>query len=137
MHENVATRGADGFSDADFVGAFGNGNKHDIHHADAADHEGNRSDNSKHARNNCEKGASWVSDFVAVSHGKIFVAMFLSDESGFDIFGDFGKTIGVFGFDVDLLDLGGAGDFVERVDIHDESVVEVDVVEIDGFFDFV
>ena len=32
-------RGADGFADADFAGALGDGDQHDVHHADAADHE--------------------------------------------------------------------------------------------------
>ena len=31
--------GADGFSDADLAGALGDGDEHDVHHADAADDE--------------------------------------------------------------------------------------------------
>ena len=36
-----------------------------------------------------------------------------------------------------MLDLSGADELIEGVDIHDEGIIEVDVVEIDGFVDFV
>lgn len=41
LEENIARRGADGFTDADFAGALRDGDKHDIHDADAANDERN------------------------------------------------------------------------------------------------
>ena len=78
-----------------------------------------------------------MSDGVAVGDGEVFVAELLVGEGFFDVGGDGGKAVGVGGFDVDLLDLSGAGDFVETAYIHDKGIVKIDVVEIDGLFDFV
>ena len=36
LGEDVVALGADGFADADLAGAFGDGDEHDVHHADAA-----------------------------------------------------------------------------------------------------
>lgn len=40
LEENIAAACANGFSDADFVSAFRNGNEHDVHDADTSDDEG-------------------------------------------------------------------------------------------------
>ena len=42
LDEDVVALGADGFAHADFAGALGDGDQHDVHHADAADDEAYR-----------------------------------------------------------------------------------------------
>ncbi len=113
MKEDVAGGGADGFSDADFVGAFGDGDEHDVHDADAANDEGDAGDDGEDARDDAEEGAGGVGDFVALENGEVGVAGFGGDERFFNGGGGFFEGVGVFGFDVDLLDLEGVVDFVE------------------------
>ena len=137
LHENVAGAGADGFADTDFVGAFGDRDEHDIHDADAADDERNGGDEGEDAGNNREEGVGGVSDFVAIGNGEILVAGFVVFQTGVDLGTGGFERVGGGGFDVDLLNLGGTDDFIHGFDIHDEGVVEVDVVEIDGFVEFV
>ncbi len=79
MEEDVAGGGADGFADADFVGAFGDGDEHDVHDADAADDEGDASDERKDAGDDREESASRVSNVVASEDGEISVAGFVGD----------------------------------------------------------
>src|SRR5271155_1108365 len=43
LDEDVVALGADGFAHADFTGAFGYGDEHDVHYADAANNQANRS----------------------------------------------------------------------------------------------
>ncbi len=137
MHENVLARGADGFAYADFVSAFRNGNEHDIHDADTANEERDTADESKYAGNNIEKSAGGVGNFVAVSDGKILVAGFLGRKGGFDIFGYLWKDLDIGGFDVDLLDLNSAGETGESFGVHNDGIVEINVVKINGFIDFI
>ena len=47
--------GTDGFSDADFVATFGDGDEHDVHDADATDDEGNAGDQRKNAGDGTKK----------------------------------------------------------------------------------
>ena len=53
-----------------------------------------------------------MGDVVTIGDGEVLVAKFLIGEGLFDTFGDLGKGIGVSGFDIDLLDLNGAGDAI-------------------------
>ena len=78
-----------------------------------------------------------MSDTITIADRKIVITVLQIDKSISDVTRDSVKTIGVGGFDVDLLDLGGAGDLVEAGRVHNKSVVEIDLVEIDGFADFV
>ena len=133
LHKDVAGAGTDGFADTDFVGAFGDGDEHDIHDADAADDERDSSDEGKDAGNDGKERVSRMSDFVAIGNGEVLVAGFIIFQTGVDLGAGGFKSVGGGGFDVDLLDLGRANDFVHGFDVHDEGVVEVDVVEIDGF----
>ena len=48
---------ADGFADADFPGSFGDGDEHDVHHADAAHQQSHRSDREHQHENQ-------IADFV-------------------------------------------------------------------------
>ena len=48
LQKDVAAAGANGFADTDFACAFGDGDEHDIHDADAANDEGNASNNGEH-----------------------------------------------------------------------------------------
>jgi len=50
LEEDLAVGGADGFADADFAGAFGDGDEENIHDADAADDEGDSGGKSEHIR---------------------------------------------------------------------------------------
>ena len=50
LEEDIEIGSANGFSDADFVSAFGDGDEHDIHNANTANEEGNASNEGKHAR---------------------------------------------------------------------------------------
>ena len=76
MDEDVFETGADGLTDADFVGALGDRNQHDVHNADAADDERNGGDESKNAGNNHKEGIGGVGDGVAVGDSEVFVAGF-------------------------------------------------------------
>ena len=76
LGENVAAAGADGFSDADFVGAFGDGNEHDVHDADATDDEGDAGDEGEHAGDDREERAGGVGDFGARHDGEVLFFVF-------------------------------------------------------------
>ena len=78
-----------------------------------------------------------MSNFVAVGDGEVLVAEFLVSESLLDTFGDLGEGISVGSFDIDLLNLSRAGDAIKRGGIHNQGVVKINVVEIDGAVDFV
>ena len=78
-----------------------------------------------------------MSDLIAVSDGEVVVAVFVASKSFFDASRYGGKAVGVGGLDIDLLDLGGTGGFIKRVDIHNEGIVVVEIIEVDGFVDFV
>ena len=73
-----------------------------------------------------------MSDIVAVGDGEVLVAEFLVLKGFGDVLRDGGEAVGVGGLDIDLLDLGGAGDLVEGIDIHNEGVVKIDIVEVNG-----
>ena len=112
MHENVARRSANGFSDADFVITLGDRDKHDIHDADTANYERDTGYYGQHAGNNSKEIASWVGDLVAIGDGEIGIALFGFGEGVFDVARDSGEAVGISDFDVDLLDLGRAGNLV-------------------------
>jgi len=105
LDEDIITGSADGFADADFVGAFRNGNKHNIHYTNTANDKRNASDKSKHTGNNGEKGRGRVGDVVSVSDGEISVAGFVFDKFFANFVRGLFKSAGSFGLDVDLLDL--------------------------------
>ena len=105
MEENVAGRGANGLSDANFVGALGDRNKHDVHDANATDDERDASNESEDAGDDAEKRAGGMSDFFAFENGEIGVAGFGGDEGFFDGVGGLLESVSVFGANVDLLDL--------------------------------
>src|SRR5947209_19241410 len=44
LHEDVSAAGADGFADANFLGALGDADEHDVHHANAADEQADGGD---------------------------------------------------------------------------------------------
>lgn len=135
LEEDVHVRGADGFADADFVGAFGNGDEHNVHNADAANDEGDAGNEGEHAGNDLEEGASRVGDGVAVRNGEVGVARFGLDERIGDLLGGGSEGVGGGGLDVDLLDLEIIIDVDEAGDGDDDGVVEVNVIKIDGVVD--
>ena len=47
-------------------------------------------------------------DIIAIHDGEIFVAFFGFGEFSLDCFGERSEDAGVFGFDIDLLDLEGS-----------------------------
>ena len=131
MEEDVGAAGADGFADADFVSAFGDGNEHDVHDADATDDERDRGDEGEHAGNDGEEGAGGVGDFVAGKDGKILCA-----GPGICEFGGDGVYCAIYGvgsgdFGVDLLNLK-VGECGNVIGIDDEGMVKIDIIEVDG-----
>ena len=58
------------------MGAFGDGDEHDIHNSDAADDEGNTSNKSQHTRYDVKEGTGRVSDLIAIGDGVVFLATF-------------------------------------------------------------
>ena len=60
LQGNVKGGGTNGFSDADFMGAFGDGDEHDVHNSDAADDERDARDECEHTGDDIEEGASWM-----------------------------------------------------------------------------
>ena len=118
------------------MGAFGNRDEHDVHDADTADDEGNAGDDGENPRDNREERAGGVGDFVAREDDEVGVARFGGNEGFFDVGGNFGDGVGIFGADVDLLDLEGVVDFVEIGGGDEQGRVEVNVVEVDWVVDF-
>ena len=53
-----------------------------------------------------------MGDFVTVSNSEVVVAVFGVGEAVFNVGGYSGEAVGISGFDVDLLDLGGTGGFI-------------------------
>ena len=131
LHEDVAAGGADGFPDADFVGALGDRDQHNVHNADTADDERNTSNEGKHTGNHVQHGARGVSDLIAVSHGEIGVTGVVLDQGGFDGAGGGRKVADSGGHNVDLLDLRSAEEFTRDLNIHKESFIKIDIVEVD------
>ncbi len=77
-----------------------------------------------------------MGDFVTLEDGEVGVAGFGGNERFADGVGGFFKGVGVFGFDVDLLDLEGVVDFVKGRGGDEEGIVEVDVIEINWVVNF-
>ena len=77
-----------------------------------------------------------MSDFFAFENGEIGVAGFGGDEGFFDGVGGLFEGVGVFGANVDLLDLKRVVDFIKGGSGDEKGIVEVDVVEVDGVVDF-
>ena len=105
MEKDVATGRADGFSNADFAGALGDGDEHDIHNPDATDNQGDTSDEGEHAGDEGEEIRGGMRDVFAIGDGEIIVAFFGLFELGFDSFREGREEIGGFGAGGDLLDL--------------------------------
>ena len=105
LEEDVYTGGTDGFTDADFVGAFRDGDEHNIHDADAANDEGDTGDKSEHARDDGEERASRVGDLIAVGDGEVVIAEFSGREGLVDFFGGGGDGGSGGSADVNLLNL--------------------------------
>ena len=62
----MGVSGADGFSDANLVGAFGNEYKHKVHDTNAANKEGNTGNNSEHKGDDSIEITDRVGDIVTV-----------------------------------------------------------------------
>lgn len=67
---------ADGFANADFAGAFGDGHEHNVHDADAAYDERDASDESEHIGNDREERAGWMEVVVTSDNLEALVAFF-------------------------------------------------------------
>src|SRR5918999_453934 len=48
LPEDVGARRADGLADADLLRPFRHAHQHDVHHADASDHQGDEGDGRQH-----------------------------------------------------------------------------------------
>lgn len=112
------------------MGAFGDGDEHDIHDADTANNDRDTSDDGEHARNKGEETTGGMGDLVAVRDGEIGIAGFRFGKGGADgIRGRF-KSVGSGDFDVDLLELERFVEFFEAIDMNEDGAIEVDIVEI-------
>ena len=78
-----------------------------------------------------------MGNIVTIGNGKILVTKFLLGEFGGDFVRSGGKAVGVGGFDVDLLKLVGASKLTQRFGTHNEGIVKINTVEIDGLVDLV
>ena len=87
------------------MGAFGDGDEHDIHDTDAADDERNTSDEGEHAGDDREEGAGGVGDLIAISNREVVIVEFGGGEGLVDLFGGGGDGGSSGGADVDLLNL--------------------------------
>ncbi len=157
LSEDVGGFCADGFADADLSGAFNDGDEHDVHHADAADEEGDaRNAAEEHGHHGADGGAG-AENFRHVADIEVIVgigseAMAVAEEEG--DFGLQGVELGfVFGTEVDLGEVidaedlhhgGGVGDddLVIGVEpslitfgLQDANDAVVDAFDFDGFSD--
>ena len=53
-----------------------------------------------------------MSNVVAIEDGEVRVAVFRGDEGFAEVFSGFFEVVGIFGADVELLDLEGVVDFI-------------------------
>ncbi len=132
--EDVTGGCTDGFSDADFAGAFGDRDEHNIHDADAADDEGDAGHDGEHARDKTEEVRSRVRNVVAIHNREVFVALFDLGQLSFNLFREGSEGASVFGFDVDLLDLERDALGLQEVGVDENGVIEINVIIIDRVF---
>ena len=131
LEHDMAGACADGFADADFACAFGDGYKHDIHDADAADDERDASNEREHAGDNREKRASWMEVVGTGNNLVILVAFFGFGKLFVDGFDGALNLVGGFSADIDLLDLDRRFEGAGEIDINETGIVEIDTVEVD------
>ena len=112
-------------------------NEHNIHDPYAADNKRDCCYQCQHPGDDHKERAGRMGDLVTIGNGEILIAEFLISEGSFNIRGNLGKGISVGGFNIDLLDLNRTGDFIHGFGIHDEGIIEVDIVEVNGFVDFI
>ena len=62
---------------------------------------------------------------------------FVGEITSISVEGTATNGVTTYNFDVDLLNLGRAGDFVKAANIHDDSIVKINVVEVNGLIDLV
>ena len=61
----------DGDADADLTGALGDAHQHDVHDADAADHQRDARDRAKQDGHHIRAGRGHLGDFLLVAHGEV------------------------------------------------------------------
>ena len=126
--------GADGFSDANLVGTFGNRYEHKIHDTNAANKEGNTGNNSEHKGDDSIEITDRVGDIVTVIDCKTAWWAFEVGESFIDFVCGILNILIVFDGDVDLLNLRIEG--FDLVKVNDDGLIKINTIEVDGIFDF-
>ncbi len=136
MGEDVPSFGADGHAESDFPGAFGDGDVHDVHDADAADEEGDACNAGEEHRHHVGRGVHHAAEFllrsdvevVGITGTEFVVAAEQSRDFLFRFFGLFLAQGGA----VDALEVGdgehpfldgGVGGEDEVVLVHAHGVV--------------
>lgn len=99
----MTVAGADGFADADFAGAFGNRNEHNVHDADASNNERDGGDGGHGGGKGVKELAGGLSNLSAREDGVIWLSFVVFVECFFDALHGSRQFIGGGGFDVDLL----------------------------------
>lgn len=129
----MTVTGADGFADANFAGAFGNGNEHNVHDANTSNNERDGGDGGHGGGKSVEELAGGLSNLSAREDGVVRLSSVVFVECFFDTLNGSGEFISGGGFDIDLLELERV--LMERFasfKANDGSAVEVDVVVVDG-----
>lgn len=120
---------ADGFSNTNFVGAFSNGNQHEIHDTDATNEEGDCSNTAEHNRDHREEVTGWVGNVRAIVNSEVAGGTFEVSKSFSDLLsGGFGFLI-IFYSDIDLLNLGI--EVFNLFNIDDNRLVKIYTIEVD------
>ena len=87
LQADVARLGAHGDANADLAGAFGDADEHDVHDADAADHQRNAGHGAQQEGDDFGDGIHGVGDFLLVEDVEIVAlvageAMTLAEQAG-------------------------------------------------------
>ena len=73
LRQNVAPLGADGHAQADFAGALGDADQHDVHDADAADQQRDSGDGRQQQRQGAGGGGEGAGDIGQIADVEIVV----------------------------------------------------------------
>ena len=122
LREDVSAMGTDGEADTDFAGALGDGNKHDVHDADASDDEGDSGDAREQSRHGFRRSGGGGREFFLGADGEVgFATATALSEEVFDGELNARDVFREIGLDADHADIGASGDSLHVRGVGDED----------------
>src|SRR6185369_10341432 len=127
LRENVVALGADGFADADFAGALGDRDQHDVHHSNAAHDQADRSYREHQDENHAADFVPQIEEIVGGKNREIvrFVVAEtpLAPQQFTGLVDGFGDALGAGGFHKEHVVLLIRIELAQRGHGHDSNVV--------------